>query len=240
MIYLKYTQGYKRIKFKFTAGFYAVVACCLLIVGGASWFMLSKISNTVEAPKNNESYTEYKDNTSSYIESVPQIPEITVPSTETNQNASSVPHTQEKENTKAPIETKISFTMPVEGKVVKDYSADRLQYSATFGDMRIHKGVDIECEKGTQISACADGTVLAVVKDAALGTVIEINHGNGITVKYSAIDKAAVKEGDTVKLGDLIGNSTTVPSECNDKSHIHLEVYKDGKSVSPLKALGLS
>ena len=239
MIYLKYTERYKRKKFKFSAGFYAVIACCLLLIGGASWFSLSKISNTVEVPKNNVIPQEYKDDTSSYIESVPEIPEITVPSEETTQNVTDVPHTGNKENVSKPQEPVIAFTMPVQGKVLKDFSKDRLQYSATYGDMRIHKGVDIECEKGTKISACADGTVLAVVRDANLGTIVEIDHGNSITIKYAAISNPTVKEGDAVKLGDIIGDSTTVPSECNDKNHIHLEVFKDSKPVSPLETLGL-
>lgn len=237
---MKYTQGYKRNKIKFTAGFYLVVACCLLIVGGASWFMLSKISDTVENSKNNESKIEYNDNTSSYIESVPEIPEITVPSQETKQNITNIPDENQQKNSNSSNENNLSFTMPVQGKILKDYSAERLQYSTTFGDMRIHKGIDIECERGTQISACADGIVLAVVKDLSLGTIVEIDHGNGITIKYSAIDKVVVKEDDEVKLGDIIGVSATVPSECNDNNHIHLEVFLNGKSVPPLKTLGLS
>lgn len=241
MIFLKYTKGYRKTKFKFTAGFYAVVACCLLIVGGASWFTLSKVSDSVEAPKNNESKAEYNDNTSSYIESVPEIPEITIPQKETTQNVSSEPYKgvnqPKKENTNQ--NKQFSFIMPVEGKVLKEYSSDRLQYSATYNDMRIHKGVDIECEKGAQIKACADGSVLAVVRDSSLGTVVEIDHGNGITLKYAAINNSLVKEGDNVKAGECIGESTTVPSECNEKSHIHLEAYKDGKVESPLEILGL-
>lgn len=236
MIILKYTQGYKRAKFKFTAGFYTVVACCLLIVGGASWFTLSKISNTEKTEQNNGSKTEYRDNTSSYIESVPEIPEITAPTEEVKQNVSEEPYTKEEVKT----ETSYTFMMPVEGKVIKDYSTERLQYSATYGDMRIHLGVDIECDEGTQVSACGDGTVVSVNKDNSLGTVVEIDHNNGITVKYASIKDAAVKEGDTVKMGDIIGKSTTVPNECSDKNHLHIEVFKDGKSAAPLKTLGLS
>ena len=130
--------------------------------------------------------------------------------------------------------------MPVQGKVLKDYSGERLQYSATYGDMRLHKGIDIECEKGTAVSAAADGTVLSVINDATFGTVLEIDHKNGIMVKYAALDDVKLKEGDAVKMGDIIGKVGTVPCECNDKSHIHIEVLKDGKQVSPLKALGLS
>ncbi len=236
-INLKYTQGYKRAKRGFTAGFYIVVACCLLIVGGASWFTLSRISATKIPQNKTESKIEYKDNTSSYIESVPEIPEVTEPTEETEQNVSNAPYTS-SQTSDTPVN--FAFKMPVEGKIIKDFSADRLQYSATFGDMRIHTGIDIECEKGTQVSACSDGTVSAVTNDSAFGTVVEIKHGNNITVKYATLQDVTVKEGDTLKMGDIIGKSTTVPCECSDKNHLHIEVLKDGKAVAPLKALGLS
>lgn len=233
---MKYTQGYKRAKLKFTAGFYAVVACCLLIVGGASYFALSKISKTNEIPQKTESNSEYKDNTSSYIESVPEIPEITVPNKQTDNETQEVPYSEPTNDT-APS---FSYTMPLEGKVLKEHSTERLQFSATFGDMRIHSGIDIECEKGTNVNSMADGTVLTVIKDAAFGTITEIDHGNNILIRYASLEEVSVKEGDTVKMGETIGKAGTVPSECNDKSHIHIEVFKDGKSVPPLKTLGLS
>lgn len=234
---MKYTQGYSKAKFRFGAGFYVVVACCLLLVGGASWFALSKISKKEATPKVEENSSEYGDNTSSYIESVPEIPQIKAPTEEAAKNVTGQPYTKEESTAR---KTTISFTMPVQGKIIKDHSSDRLQYSATFGDMRLHTGIDIECEKGTSVSSCADGTVLSVIKDASYGNVIEIDHKNGITVKYAALDDITVKEGDTVEIGQIIGKSATVPSECNDKNHLHLEVFKDGKPVAPLKTLGLS
>jgi len=47
-------------------------------------------------------------------------------------------------------------------------------------------------------------------------------------------------EGDTVKVGEIIGTVGTVPAECMDKEHLHLEVFKNGESVEPLEALGLN
>ena len=235
MIILKYTQDYKRPKFRFGTGFYVLVALCFIIIGSASWFMLSSYTKNRTVPKS-QNGSEYRDKTSSYNESVPQNP--VNEAEDVAQNVSSEPYSSPKNTVSAPA--KISFTMPVQGRISKDYSSDRLQYSATFGDMRLHKGIDIECEKGTAVSACADGTVLSVTNDAMFGTVLEIDHKNGIVVKYAALDDVKLKESDAVKMGDIIGKVATVPCECNDKSHIHIEVLKDGKQLSPLKTLGLS
>ena len=236
---MKYTQGYKRLKFKFNAGFYLVVACCLLIVGGASYFAVSKISNTTvtPTPQKTESKGEYKDNTSSYIESTPKIPEIKVESEVTAQDTQKVPYDESKVETNQP---EFKFTMPVQGEILKEHSTDRLQFSATYGDMRIHRGIDIGCEKGANVYAMSDGIIVSVERDAVLGTKIRIDHGNDIEVEYSCLSDISLTAGDTVKMGDVIGKSDTVPDECSDKNHIHIEVFKDNKSVDPLKTVGLN
>ena len=45
--------------------------------------------------------------------------------------------------------------------------------------------------------------------------------------------------GDKVRTGDILGVIGTVPCECADGFHLHLESYKDGVCVSPLSLLGL-
>ena len=227
---MKYTQAYKNKKMRFSVGFYTVIALCIMLVGGASYFAINKVAKT---KPETDSISEYKDNGSSYINSVPEVPEISTPTT---QSTESVPFESNKTETEKQV---LSFTMPVEGKILKDFSLERLQYSETYGDMRIHSGIDIECEKGTKVSACADGKVVSAEKTSDFGFTVTINH-LGITVKYSALNNVTLKQGDTVKMGDIIGEADTVPSECGDKPHIHLEVLKDGKNVSPLKTLGIS
>lgn len=232
---MKYTQSYG--KRKLGGGFYIAIALSLLIIGGVAWFALSRSNMENTAPKNSSQPQEYNNNTSSYNESDQDIIDEVLPNTDTTENVENEPYSSEEATVE---QTEIlSFTMPVQGEIIKNHSDTELQYSATYGDMRIHSGIDIACEKGTSISACGNGTVTSIELNTTLGNVVTIDHGNGITVKYAAIDNLNVKQGDTVKTGDIIGTVGTVPSECSDKSHIHIEALKDGKSVSPFKALGL-
>lgn len=232
---MKYTQSYG--KRKLGGGFYIAIALSLLIIGGVAWFALSRSNMENTAPKNSSQPQEYNNNTSSYNESDQDIIDEVLPNTDTTENVENEPYSSEEATVE---QTEIlSFTMPVQGEIIKNHSDTELQYSATYGDMRIHSGIDIACEKGTSISACGNGTVTSIELNTTLGNVVTIDHGNGITVKYAAIDNLNVKQGDTVKTGDIIGTAGTVPSECSDKSHIHIEALKDGKSVSPFKALGL-
>lgn len=246
---MKYTQGYQGKKSKFGAGFYAIIAVCLLIIGGASWFALSNYNDdgNTASPEINSS-SEYRDNTSSYTESKDNMVESglndateSLESKSTEQTAEQVseePYSSE-ESVSAKQERVKAFTMPVQGEITKDYSDSQLQYSATYGDMRLHSGVDIGCEKGTSVSACSDGTVLSVELNTSYGNTVTIDHGDGITVKYAALDNIKVEQGNKVQTGDIIGTVTTIPAECNDESHLHLEVSKNGEILAPLEALGL-
>lgn len=130
------------------------------------------------------------------------------------------------------------FIFPVIGEIIKDFSDTELQYSLTFRDMRLHNGIDIAADSGTPVIASGDGTVTAVYSDPYLGTVVEIDHGNGIKVKYCGLNAApSVSNGDTVDSSVMIGTVSTVPSESVDQNHLHVEFSLDGKAVSPLKYL---
>lgn len=228
---LKYSESFSKRK-KFSSYFYVVVACCLLIIGGASWFAVSSFKSEPE-PKVSE--PEYTDKTPSYTESEEKREE---PLEETAEPVESEPYTSNEDTYEEPIV--VAFSMPVEGEIIKDYSQTSLQYSATYGDMRIHTGIDIACKEGTAVSSCADGEVLSIEDSATLGTVVTIDHKNGIIIKYASLKDIKVEAGQRVSVGDIIASSGAVPSECNDKEHIHIEVYKDSAPVSPMEILKLN
>lgn len=233
---LKYSESYSGRSKKLGVGFYIIIACCLLIIGGAAWFALSNYEGGETVPKVSSDNNSYNGETSSYNENVtdePREPQITE---STAQSVESEPYSQQEI---ASQPENFSYTMPIEGEIIKDFSENQLQFSATYGDMRLHNGVDIACKNGTAVSACGDGSVKSIENDAKLGTVVTIELQSGITVKYAALENLKVKSGDKVKMGDIIGTVATVPDECNDKEHLHIEGYKDGKAVSVLEALGL-
>ena len=98
-----------------------------------------------------------------------------------------------------------------------------------YGDT--HKGIDLAAFNGTDIYASADGKVTFSKYDNGYGNRVVIEHSNGLVTSYSQCSDLLVKEGDTVKTGDLIakvgstGNSTG--------PHLHFEVMKDGSWVNP-------
>ncbi len=217
--------------------FYIIIIVALIVIAAVAWIGLSNMNDNtadpdtsiIEKPNNNNSNNdnsqEYNSNDSSYNSSIPENPKDFVseimPSTPTDDNVSNEPYTK-------------SYTMPVNGDILKDFSTDTLQFSQTFGDMRLHPAVDIACKEGTFISALTDGKVLSIEESLTLGNVITIDHGDGVIVKYACIKDAKVKAGDKVKGGDLIGKAGTVPCESSDQPHLHLEATKNNKPVSVL------
>ena len=105
--------------------------------------------------------------------------------------------------------------------------------------MRLHTGIDIKCEKNTQIKSSAVGTVTDIKDDAAFGKVITIDHGDNIVLNYCGLNSISVKLGQKVSSGDIIGTVGSIPCESSDGVHLHLSALSDGKIVSPLKAMGL-
>ena len=225
---MKYTQ-YTGKKKKRPQSFYIVTAVCLVIIGGAVWFATNNVKNA-EIPQNETPKidNEYQDKDSSYIEEEPQQ--------DVSEEMENVPFEEEVETEPDPVP---NYTMPVEGKILKDFNDKELQYSLTYFDMRLHTGVDIECKEGTPINAMGDGTVTAVEDSADYGRTIIVEHIGGITVKYCSFKNVDVARGDKVKMGDKLGTSAVIPCECKDNPHIHIEAYKDNKPVSVLEVFGL-
>ena len=207
-------------------GFYLVLAFCLVATGVAAWtaWAGSRTPDVAEKPP-----------ISSNISSLPDTTEQ-----EVQQGVDSEPYSSEEtssdEEEDIPDEPIVAnnFVYPLSGTVVKGFSHDELTYSATFGDLRLHLGLDIECEPGSTVSACGNGVVVAIIDDTMLGKYVEIDHGNGIVARYCGMsDTLSVKEGNVVSAGSKLGLIGEIPSECADECHLHLEFYKDEIPVSP-------
>lgn len=231
---MKYSEYKSKAGTKNKAVFFTVLACCLLSLGGASWFAASRISKR-EIGENSSSISDENSLTQSQ-ESI-DLPEIS--SEEAGNSVSDQPYTSSSQDAESDGASAVTvYTMPVQGEILKGFSDTELQYSETYKDMRIHTGTDIACEKGTAVSACADGRVIDVSESTTDGTTVKIDHGNGVITSYSALEGVKVKSGNSVSAGDIIGTVGEMPCECADKPHLHLEAVKDGETADPIKILG--
>ena len=132
--------------------------------------------------------------------------------------------------------TVISFIMPVNGGVIsKDYSDDIPVFNNTLGNYRVHLAVDIIGSENAEVLCAYAGTVESVETSYLLGTVITIDHGNGLKTKYSSLEvDENITIGKVLKEGDRLGIiSTENKEEYKDGAHLHFETELNGEKVDP-------
>ena len=76
---------------------------------------------------------------------------------------------------------------PVAGEEIFGYSMEALSYNQTTRDWRVHNGVDLAAEAGSEVCAAADGEVYTVYEDDAMGATVVIRHDDGFTTRYSSL-----------------------------------------------------
>ena len=153
------------------------------------------------------------------------------------ENEGDSPSDTENEGEEDKKPEKLSFVSPVVGEVTKHHSIDTPVFSNTLNEWRVHTGIDIATNEGAEVFCAADGVVSKVYSDPFLGRSVEVTHEGGITSIYSNLSasEVAVKEGDTVKSGALIGKvGDTSLSELADEAHLHFSMKVNGVSVNPL------
>ena len=136
---------------------------------------------------------------------------------------------------------KLKTGAPVSGETLSGYSMDCLSYNETTRDWRVHNGVDLAAEEGTQVLAAADGEVYTVYEDDTLGYTVVIRHNGGYTTRYSSLAQTIlVKPGDTVTLGQPIGYvGCTALVETVLGPHVHFSVSYQDSPMDPGEFLAL-
>lgn len=101
------------------------------------------------------------------------------------------------------------------------------------GVYKLHTGIDLRASGGTNIFAANAGTVTTATYNTAYGYYVVVDHGGGVATLYAHMSKMAVKKGDIVTQGQVVGYvGSTGYSTAN---HLHFEIIKNGNYVDPVK-----
>ena len=131
------------------------------------------------------------------------------------------------------------YIWPVTGELERGHSAEKLCYDVTMRDWRTHCGVDIAAPLGETVYAAHAGVVQSIVQDDLYGTVLTVEHGDGVRTVYANLAaQPAVNVGDWVEAGSIIGSvGDTALCEIGQGTHLHFAVEVDGIAADPLAYL---
>ncbi len=134
---------------------------------------------------------------------------------------------------KADMLASIPAIVPIEKGTQRLVSGFGMRIHPIYKTLRMHSGVDFTAPTGTPIYAPGNGVVKTVERNRhGYGLMIVIDHGYGYETLYAHMSKFAVKRGQQVKRGEVIGyvGNTGVSTA----PHLHYEVIRHGKKVNPV------
>ena len=103
------------------------------------------------------------------------------------------------------------------------------------GEPAFHQGLDISTEKGQPVYATANGTVDFAAYTGDYGNMITVRHDFGLATRYGHLSRFAVRVGQTVKRGDVIGYVGSTGRSTG--AHLHYEILANNKLINPLQLL---
>ena len=94
-----------------------------------------------------------------------------------------------------------------------------------------HRGVDLAAPDGTPVRATADGRVSYRFTNATYGRGMDLDHGEGTFTRYAHLSGWAVKAGDVVKRGQVVGWVGSTGRATGP--HLHYEVFIRYQRIDP-------
>lgn len=128
---------------------------------------------------------------------------------------------------KAFLKAPLKFT-----RISSGYSLHRVH--PVHGTVRPHTGVDYAAPTGTPVHSIGDGTVLSAGwGKGGAGNMVKIRHNSVYTTAYLHLSRMAVKAGQRVSQGQVIGYVGMTGTATGP--HLDFRVWKNGSPVNPLK-----
>ena len=92
--------------------------------------------------------------------------------------------------------------------------------------------MDLRGKTGTPIKACADGVIRIASDHFFSGNSIYIDHGQGVVSMYFHLSKMLVRDGESVKKGQVIGHVGATGRVTGP--HLHFGLNVSGVAVDPM------
>ena len=129
---------------------------------------------------------------------------------------------------KQPVRAGNSFRWPLRGRVISEFGA---KPDGTRND-----GINLSVPQGAAIVAAEDGTVVYSGNELkGFGNLLLIRHKNGWSTAYAHISEMLVKNGQTVRRGQVIAKAGQTGAV--SRPQLHFEIRRGTEPVDPRKYL---
>jgi murein DD-endopeptidase MepM/ murein hydrolase activator NlpD len=127
----------------------------------------------------------------------------------------------------------IPAIQPVSNKELKRLASGfGMRIHPIYKIAKMHTGLDFTADIGTEIYATGDGVIESIEsKFSGYGQHVVINHGFGYESLYAHMSRVAVRPGQKVRRGQIIGYVGNTGTSTGP--HLHYEVIKNGEKVDP-------
>ncbi|MDR0640430.1 MAG: peptidoglycan DD-metalloendopeptidase family protein [Holosporales bacterium] len=99
------------------------------------------------------------------------------------------------------------------------------------GRLKGHTGIDLDARIGTPIRAAASGVVARASYYSGYGKYVRVAHSGSISTAYGHLSRIAVRDGQHVQQGQIIGY--TGNTGYSHGPHLHYEVLRNGRPINP-------
>ena len=206
--------------------YYIVLGICVLVIGAASFLSYKSIQNALNDKKTPDT-PPVTDKVDSNVDNVKE--------TESKKDDVTEEKTEQPEEKEQPVVETKAYVRPVSGEITVGFSLETPVYSATLKDWRIHDGIDIAADLGTNVVAVNDGVVESIESDDLFGVVVTIKHTDGKKSTYANLeDSVELEQGQIINRGDIVGKvGNTAVYEISDGPHLHFEMSENGEKIDP-------
>jgi len=119
-----------------------------------------------------------------------------------------------------------AWRWPVDGPVTSVFGTPRAH------GRRAHTGIDIAAPAGTAVLAARAGRVTFAGRKGSYGRLVVLDHGRGFASWYAHLSRIAVRPGQHVEAGAVIGRVGTTGNATGP--HLHFEIRRRGRPLDPL------
>lgn len=116
------------------------------------------------------------------------------------------------------------YPLPEVSSIVLAYG---WQVNPNSGALVFHNGVNLAAAAGTPVYAVGAGTVAFAGAQSGSGSLVVINHAQGLQTRYAQLEAVAVKTGQQIQAGTQLGTVAAVASPL--ESYLHFEVRSNSQ-----------